>query len=57
VITSSGSFIYSETVSVLLQAPRRSKIPAVIKWDKPGKEVFISGTFNNWEKKIPLVKR
>ncbi|XP_067938414.1 5'-AMP-activated protein kinase subunit beta-2-like isoform X1 [Watersipora subatra] len=33
-----------------------NKVPAVIKWDKDGKDVFISGSFNNWEKKIPLVK-
>ena len=31
--------------------------PAVIKWDKGGTQVSISGSFNKWEKKIPLVKR
>lgn len=35
----------------------KALVPAVIKWDKGGNEVYISGSFNKWEKKIPLVKR
>ena len=34
-----------------------TSLPAVIKWDKGGANVSISGTFNNWDKKLPLVKR
>lgn len=37
--------------------PVNSTIPAVIKWDKGGTSVAISGTFNKWDKKLPLVKR
>ncbi|KAF6034259.1 PRKAB2 [Bugula neritina] len=36
--------------------PVNSTIPAVIKWDKGGTSVAISGTFNKWDKKLPLVK-
>lgn len=32
-----------------------SQLPTVIKWDKGGKEVYVSGSFNGW-RKIPLVK-
>lgn len=32
-------------------------LPTVFKWEGGGKEVFITGTFNNWQTKIPLVKR
>lgn len=31
-------------------------LPTVFKWEGGGKEVFITGTFNNWQTKIPLVK-
>ncbi|KAG8436487.1 hypothetical protein GDO86_007546 [Hymenochirus boettgeri] len=30
--------------------------PTVIRWSEGGKEVFISGSFNNWSTKIPLIK-
>ncbi|CAH2313300.1 5 -AMP-activated kinase subunit beta-2 [Pelobates cultripes] len=30
--------------------------PTVIRWSEGGKEVFISGSFNNWSAKIPLIK-
>uniref|UniRef100_A0A1I8IG12 5'-AMP-activated protein kinase subunit beta-1 n=1 Tax=Macrostomum lignano TaxID=282301 RepID=A0A1I8IG12_9PLAT len=33
-----------------------SKLPTVFKWSGAGKEVFLSGSFNNWQAKIPLVK-
>ncbi|XP_067941709.1 5'-AMP-activated protein kinase subunit beta-2-like [Watersipora subatra] len=31
-------------------------LSAVIKWDKGGQEVSISGSFNKWSNKLPLVK-
>lgn len=31
--------------------------PTVIRWAGGGKEVYISGSFNNWSTKIPLNKR
>ncbi|CAH8431679.1 unnamed protein product [Schistosoma turkestanicum] len=33
------------------------KLPTVFRWNGGGKEIYISGTFNNWEKRIPMVKR
>ncbi|XP_069497435.1 5'-AMP-activated protein kinase subunit beta-2 isoform X4 [Ambystoma mexicanum] len=30
--------------------------PTVIRWGEGGKEVFISGSFNNWNTKIPMIK-
>ena len=32
-------------------------VPTVFKWDGGGKDVYISGTFNGWRSKIPMVKR
>lgn len=31
-------------------------LPTVFRWDGGGKQVFISGTFNSWKTKIPMVK-
>lgn len=31
--------------------------PTVFRWTGAGKEVFISGSFNNWTSKIPLIRR
>ncbi|CAH8643108.1 unnamed protein product [Schistosoma mattheei] len=31
-------------------------VPTVFKWDGGGKDVYISGTFNGWRSKIPMVK-
>ncbi|CAH8433702.1 unnamed protein product [Schistosoma bovis] len=33
------------------------KLPTVFRWNGGGKDIYISGTFNNWEKRIPMVKR
>jgi len=32
------------------------KLPTVFKWDQGGKSVAISGSFDNWKSRIPLVK-
>lgn len=37
--------------------PSQQARPTVIRWADGGKEVFISGSFNNWSTKIPLIKR
>jgi len=29
-------------------------VPTVFKWDNGGRNVYITGTFNNWEKQIPM---
>lgn len=31
--------------------------PTVFRWTGDGKEVFLSGSFNNWANKIPLIRR
>uniref|UniRef100_A0AAR2LY21 Association with the SNF1 complex (ASC) domain-containing protein n=1 Tax=Pygocentrus nattereri TaxID=42514 RepID=A0AAR2LY21_PYGNA len=31
--------------------------PTVFRWTGPGKDVYVSGSFNNWANKIPLSKR
>ncbi|CDQ98025.1 unnamed protein product [Oncorhynchus mykiss] len=31
--------------------------PTVFRWTGSGKEVFLSGSFNNWANKIPLTRR
>lgn len=31
--------------------------PTVFRWSGPAKEVFVSGSFNNWATKIPLNRR
>ncbi|XP_019386301.1 PREDICTED: 5'-AMP-activated protein kinase subunit beta-2 isoform X4 [Crocodylus porosus] len=36
--------------------PAQQARPTVIRWADGGKEVFISGSFNNWSAKIPLIK-
>lgn len=36
--------------------PAQQARPTVIRWSEGGKEVFISGSFNNWSAKIPLIK-
>jgi len=31
-----------------------SVVPTVFKWEHGGRHVYITGTFNNWEKQIPM---
>lgn len=31
--------------------------PTVFRWTGAGKEVFVSGSFNSWATKIPLIRR
>ncbi|VDK32789.1 unnamed protein product [Taenia asiatica] len=38
------------------EAPSHTTLPTVFKWEGGGKEVYISGTFNGWKSKIPMVK-
>ncbi|CAH8507011.1 unnamed protein product [Dicrocoelium dendriticum] len=33
------------------------KVPTVFRWNGGGTDIYISGTFNNWQKRIPMVKR
>lgn len=36
------------------EEPAERKIPIVFRWDSGGHEVYIGGSFNNWETKIPM---
>lgn len=29
-------------------------VPTVFRWEHGGRQVYITGTFNNWEKQIPM---
>ncbi|KAL3872836.1 hypothetical protein ACJMK2_036028 [Sinanodonta woodiana] len=39
-----------------VEEPKQRLLPTVFKWEGGGKEVFLTGSFNNWKTKIPLVK-
>uniref|UniRef100_A0A5K3EGX4 5'-AMP-activated protein kinase subunit beta-1 n=2 Tax=Mesocestoides corti TaxID=53468 RepID=A0A5K3EGX4_MESCO len=38
------------------EPPAQTTLPTVFKWEGGGKEVYISGTFNGWKSKIPMIK-
>uniref|UniRef100_A0A0X3PWS3 5'-AMP-activated protein kinase subunit beta-1 n=1 Tax=Schistocephalus solidus TaxID=70667 RepID=A0A0X3PWS3_SCHSO len=38
------------------EPPPQPTLPTVFKWEGGGKDVYISGTFNGWKSKIPMVK-
>lgn len=44
------------TTSLGQTPPQQDKVPMVFKWKHGGKEVFLSGSFDNWKTKIPLAK-
>ncbi|XP_060571073.1 5'-AMP-activated protein kinase subunit beta-2-like isoform X8 [Ruditapes philippinarum] len=50
----------ARAATTLSQTDNREKeerlLPTVFKWEGGGKEVFVSGSFNNWKTKIPLAK-
>ena len=33
------------------------KLPTVFRWDGHGTHIYVSGSYDNWESKIPLVRR
>lgn len=39
------------------KSPTAQARPTVFRWSGAGKEVFVSGSFNNWVTKIPLNRR
>ena len=36
---------------------RRLTVPTVFRWEYGGKEVFLSGSFNEWKTRIPMAYR
>ena len=35
----------------------KKTIPTYLKWQGGGKDVYVSGSFNDWKENIPMVKR
>lgn len=54
-------FQRARAATTLSQTDNREReerlLPTVFKWEAGGKDVYLSGTFNNWKAKIPLAKR
>ena len=48
----------SSSSSSLNDASSETKtLPTVFRWDGPGKNVYIAGSYDNWTSRIPLVHR
>jgi len=45
-----------EGVEVVVQSPLDTAelVPTVFRWEHGGRQVYITGTFNNWEQQIPM---
>lgn len=56
-----SEFQRARAATTLSQTDNREReerlLPTVFKWEAGGKDVYLSGTFNNWKSKIPLAKR
>jgi hypothetical protein len=46
----------SQTVTdpALLADQMGGHVPTVFKWEHGGRNIYITGTFNNWERQIPM---
>ncbi|VEL39244.1 unnamed protein product [Protopolystoma xenopodis] len=51
-----GPGITSELAANLNQGSNKRVVPTVFRWNGGGDEIYLSGTFNGWEKEI-MVKR
>jgi hypothetical protein len=40
--------------SILINGVLEPLVPTVFKWEHGGRHVYITGTFNNWERQIPM---
>eukprot|EP01041_Mallomonas_annulata_P012515 gene12515-26370_t len=43
-----------DVLDTLSQEDNENIVPTVFKWESGGKNVYITGTFNNWERQIPM---
>ena len=43
-----------EQTSLALEGDMDNTVPTVFKWEHGGRNVYITGTFNNWERQIPM---
>jgi 5'-AMP-activated protein kinase regulatory beta subunit len=44
----------SEVATVNFTGTAEAVVPTVFKWEHGGRHVYITGTFNNWERQIPM---
>lgn len=51
---SSGRSVASEPSIITLSGTSEPVVPTVFKWEHGGRHVYITGTFNNWERQIPM---
>lgn len=51
--TTDESSTYTTIQQPITEANNES-VPTVFKWEHGGKQVYITGTFNNWERQIPM---
>lgn len=49
--------VEDEMLGYAMHGPGSKAVPTVIEWRAPGHQVFVTGTFVNWEKKFRLHKR
>lgn len=52
-VTDANSDPQSSTM-IALSNIRNNVVPTVFKWEHGGRHVYITGTFNNWERQIPM---
>lgn len=59
VLSSSAENDGMELPSDVEMTPTESKklLPTVFRWNGGGHEIYVSGTFDNWQKKIPMARR
>lgn len=50
----SSRTVTSETSSITINGSTEPVVPTVFKWEHGGRHVYITGTFNNWERQIPM---
>ena len=37
--------------------PQQRLLPTVFRWNGGGNDIYVSGTFNNWQSRIPMARR
>lgn len=53
-VTNESSAYPASSASASASDANNELIPTVFKWEHGGKHVYITGTFNNWERQIPM---
>ena len=47
----------SSDVEMTPTEPRQRLLPTVFRWNGGGNDISVSGTFNNWQSRIPMARR